>query len=321
MQLVGSANADVGIDAAWAVLTGGGSALDAVEVGVRAVEDNPADHTVGYGGYPNIWGQVELDASVMEGANRAAGAVGALQGYRGAVTVARAVLERLPHVLVVGAGAAQLAQDIGLRAETLLTPEADSVWRAGLHRIRPSVEREPTTIQTVTDVIGEMFDPERALEALPDVPRGGTVNLVAVDAEGHIASAVSTSGWAWKYPGRLGDSPLIGAGNYCDDRYGAATCTGWGELTIRSGTARSVVAELAAGLDLRSACLAAMQDLAGLEPGEPGVRGYVNVVAVDAAGNRCAMTTRAGTEYVWRSDEVDCSQREGREVVTPWTAS
>ncbi|HEY3717162.1 MAG TPA: N(4)-(beta-N-acetylglucosaminyl)-L-asparaginase [Jatrophihabitantaceae bacterium] len=316
MLVAGSANADVGIGLAWETLRAGGSALDAVEVGIRAVEDNPADHTVGYGGYPNIDGQVELDASVMEGTRRQAGAVGGLRGYRAAVTVARAVLEQLPHVLVVGDGAARLAHEIGLPTEDLLTPEAELTWREGLTRIRQSPQGESTAIEAVRDVIGEIFDPERALQPEPvEVPPGGTVNLIAVDADGHLASAVSTSGWAWKYPGRIGDTPVIGAGNYCDDRYGAATCTGWGELTIRAGTARAVVAGLAAGLDLDEACSAAIRDLAGLETGEPGGRGYVNLIAVDAAGNHCALTTKPGTEYVWRVDGMEAARREARTVV------
>lgn len=320
MLLIGSANADVGIDAAWKILLNGGSAIDAVEAGLREVEDNPADHTVGYSGYPNIDGQVELDASIMEGRRRQAGSVGGLRGYRAAITVARAVLERLPHVLVVGDGAARLAGEIGLVAEDLLTDEAGGTWRAGLQRVREHADDDKlSTIDSVHDVIGEIFDPEATRSATApvaaDVPPGGTVNLIALDASGHIVSGVSTSGWAWKYPGRLGDSPVIGAGNYCDDRYGAATCTGWGELTIRAGTARMVVAGLAAGLPLEQACRAAMADLVGLEDGEPGGRGYVNLVAMDAAGNHCALTTKPGTEYAWRTEELEGARREARTVV------
>jgi beta-aspartyl-peptidase (threonine type) len=318
MLLIGSANADVGIDLAWKVLLNGGSAVDAVEIGLREVEDNPSDHTVGYSGYPNIDGQVELDASIMEGTCRRAGSVGALRGYRAAITVARAVLERLPHVLVVGSGASRLASEIGLEAEDLLTDEARSTWRTGLSRVRPYPSGEISGIDSVHDVIGEIFDPETA-SGLPapaaDLPPGGTVNLIALDAAGHLASGVSTSGWAWKYPGRLGDTPVIGAGNYCDDRYGAATCTGWGELTMRAGTARMVVAGLAAGLPLEQACRNAMADLAGLEEGEPGGRGYVNLVAIDSSGNHCALTTKPGTEYVWRADELDRARREPRSLV------
>ena len=315
MQLIGSANADVGMDVAWETLLADASAMDAVEAGIRVVEDNAQDHTVGYGGYPNIRGKVELDASIMEGTHRKAGAVGALRGYRAAVTVARAVLERLPHVLVVGEGASLLAEEIGLPQEELLTPEAQATWRGGVERVQGDLGNL-TTIAAVHQVIGEIFDPEAPPKAgEPQLAPGGTVNLIAVDRAGRIASAVSTSGWAWKYPGRLGDTPVIGAGNYCDDRYGAAACTGWGELTIRAGTARSVVAGLASGLPLEDACRAAMRDLVGLEADEPGSRGYVNLVAVDRRGKHFAMTTKPGTEYVWRAEHMAGARRELRQLV------
>src|SRR4030081_1229637 len=104
MIVVASSNGLAGVDVAWEILAGGGSALDAVEAAARVTEDDPDDHTVGYGGYPNLLGEVELDASIMDGTTRQAGAVGALKGYRHPITVARAVMERLPHVLVVGEG-------------------------------------------------------------------------------------------------------------------------------------------------------------------------------------------------------------------------
>lgn len=292
MLVVASANGDVGIDAAWEVLVAGGRALDAVETGVRLVESNPEDHTVGYGGYPNLAGEVELDASVMEGTTRRAGAVGALAGYRHAVTVARAVLERLPHVLVTGAGAARLAAEIGLDREDLLTPETESLWRQGIEgRLPAGGGRE---------LASSMLERVRALSVDPEHV-AGTVNFLAVDAGGHLASAVSTSGFAWKYPGRLGDSPVIGAGNYCDDRYGAAACTGWGELAIRAGTARSVVASLAAGVPLVEACARAMADVTSLST--PGPPPLMHLVALDRHGHHCAMSTEPGTEYVYRSDD------------------
>lgn len=320
MIVVASANGDVGIDACWDMLDAGGSALDAVEAGTRAVEDNVDDHTVGYGGYPNITGQVELDASIMDGSRRRAGAVGALRGYRHAITVARAVMERLPHVLVVGDGAALLARELGLEPEDLLTAEAERMWQQGLNGLPQSGDPRsiPLVVEQVRDVIGEFFDPERAriaaAAAAAPAP-GGTVNFLAMDSFGHLASAVSTSGWAWKYPGRLGDSPVIGAGNYCDDRYGAAACTGWGELTMRAGTARTVVSGLAHGLSPEQAATAAVRDLADLELEEPGGRGYVNLIALDAIGRHTAVTTKAGTQYVWRADGMTAAVREHRTVV------
>jgi beta-aspartyl-peptidase (threonine type) len=292
MQLIGSSNAGVGMDAAWAILEAGGTALDAVEAAVRLVEDNPADHSVGYGGYPNLLGEVELDASLMDGATLRAGAVGALQGYRYPISVARKVLEELPHVMLVGAGAARFAAELGMTQENLLSPEAEATWRAGLAG------------QGMIDWAGVPELLAQLLRRAPEITRDpehttGTVNVIAQDRDGHIASAVSTSGWAWKYPGRLGDSPIIGAGNYADDRYGAAACTGWGEGAIRVGAARSVVLYLKAGYSLEEACRESFRDMAPLMRGTPN---SMHMVAVDRHGNRCALSTSEERSYVYRAD-------------------
>jgi beta-aspartyl-peptidase (threonine type) len=290
--IVGSANASVGMKAGWDILASGGSSLDAVEAVVRDVESNPEDHTVGYGGYPNLLGQVELDASIMDGTGRRSGSVGALQDYRHAITVARAVMERTPHVFIVGAGAARLAADIGLERENLLTPDVEKLWRE--------------QIRGQADAAGSGLRLQAAPQTTPADPEevGGTVNVLAIDRHGHIASAVSTSGWAWKHPGRLGDSPVIGAGNYADSRYGAACCTGWGELTVRAGTARVVVSALARGVPLYEACVEAMRDLS-LLAGVEDDRMPVSVVAVDAAGNHCSISSSEGREYVLWADGMD----------------
>ena len=125
------------------------------------------------------------------------------------------------------------------------------------------------------------------------------------DKEGHLASAVSTSGAAWKHPGRLGDSPIIGAGNYCDDRYGAATCTGWGELTLRASTARLVVEMMRRGASPPEACIAGLEDLQSLG-GIAGVPVIVNVVAVSPTGEVAAASTKVGTEYAyWEEGMTD----------------
>ena len=282
--LVASANGWVGMEAGWRVLSQGGSALDAVEAATREVEDDPADHTVGTGGYPNLVGTVELDASLMDGSTRRAGAVGAVQGVRHPISLARAVMDRLPHVLVVGEGAGRLADELGLERAELLTAAAAAAWREGVEgRIDPDHPHH-RLLQVVS---GLVRDPEHV---------AGTVNVLAIDRGGHLASAVSTSGWAWKYPGRLGDSPVIGAGNYCDDRHGAAACTGWGELAIRGATARTVVAALASGLSPPAACAQAVAELSGLDvpAGEP----MMQVVAIDPGGRHTAVSTQPGSTYV-----------------------
>lgn len=293
MLIIGSANALVGLDAGFEILAAGGSALDAVERATRIVEDNPDDHTVGYGGYPNLLGEVELDASIMDGATRRAGAVGALRGYREAISLARRVMEDLPHVFVVGEGAARFAAECGLTRDDLLSPEAEAVWRKG---VDAQLNGQPLPDQ-LAQLARLTTDPERA---------AGTVNVIAVDSQGHIASAVSTSGWAWKYPGRLGDSPVIGAGNYADDRYGAAGCTGFGELALRASTARSVVRSLEAGLDVASACTAAIEDLRTLGGVEPESL-IMNVVALDASGRHSAASTNPTAQYAVRSEEMSAA--------------
>jgi beta-aspartyl-peptidase (threonine type) len=297
--VVASSNGKVGIGAAMAVLRSGGSALDAVVAGIEPVESNPEDHSVGYGGLPNLIGEVELDASLMDGRTLAAGAVGALKGYEHPIAVARKVLEELPHVLLVGAGAARFAREMGFPERDLLTPAAAAIWRA---RLEQGAEVDPGTVKylgRMAELAKLATDPERPNE---------TVNFIARDREGDIACGVSTSGWSWKYPGRLGDSPLIAAGNYADNRHGAAACTGRGEMAIRAATARSVVLYLKMGLPLEAALREAMTDLHAVED---AYAGGMNVVALDRDGTPAAASNRQGATYiVMRDDMADYEERE-----------
>jgi beta-aspartyl-peptidase (threonine type) len=297
MVVIASANGDVGMAAAAEALREGGTALDAVEAGTRAVEANLEDHSVGVGGYPNLLGQVELDASLMEGTTRRAGAVAALQGFPHPVSVARAVLEHLPqHLLLVGEGAALFARERGFEAMPLLTPKAEDAWRRAMAGL-PTDDGANLSFQAK-----RAQDPERQV---------GTVNFVARDGQGRIASAVSTSGWAFKYPGRVGDSPLIGAGNYCDDRFGACCCTGLGEWAIRAGTARTVVSGLEYGLALAEACTRAVRDLFTL-PLPPGVEPVMNLIALDKDGSHAAYTTAEGRAYIWQTPDMTAHETAPR---------
>lgn len=290
MIVVASANGGVGMAAAVAVLRAGGSALEAVEAGTRVVEANADDHSVGVGGYPNVLGQVELDASIMEGTTRRAGAVAALQGYPHPVSVARALLEHLPqHVLLVGEGAARFAAERGFEARDPLTPEAEAAWR---RKIEGSVSGDAASLSFA---VRRAQDPERTV---------GTVNFIARDREGRLASTVSTSGWAFKYPGRVGDSPIIGAGNYCDDRYGACACTGLGEWAMRAGTARAVVQGLRQGLSLAEACVAAMRDLRDF-PLPPSIEHVMSLIALDRDGHHAGYSTADDRSYVWQTPDME----------------
>ena len=286
LLLVGSVNAHVGFRDGMAILRSEGSAVDAVVATIRRVEANPDDHSVGFGGLPNLEGEVELDASIMDGHTLATGAVAALQGYQDAIALARVVMDELPHVLVVGSGAGRLASEAGFQRQDLLTPEARVIWESPF--------TEAGTAEAYREKMHELAgrlsrDPERPHDA------HGTVNVIARDAAGNLASGVSTSGWAWKFPGRVGDSPIIGAGNYADNRWGAATCTGRGEMAQRCCTAHSVVTFMRCGMPLADALRAAAEDLHRL-PDE--YRSEVNIIGVDRDGRHLAVSTAPGKTYI-----------------------
>ena len=295
--VVATKNGAVGIGLAVEVLRRGGTAMDAVVAGIAAVEADPAEHSVGYSGLPNLLGEVELDASVMVGSNLATGAVGALSGYGDAIALARRVMEELPHVLVVGDGARRLAEELGFSPRELLTPEAEEIWRTRLDGGGGDRAAYNARIRGIVRRLSR--DPDLA-EAVAD--RHGTVNVIARDRTGDIACGVSTSGWAWKYPGRLGDSPIVGAGNYADNRWGAAACTGRGEMAQRCCTAHSVVTFMRFGMALTDALRAAMADVVALD--DP-YAGEMNILAIDKDGNHAGVSTTAARTYVYMSEEMD----------------
>jgi len=262
--IIGSERSEVGLPAGMAVLVDGGGALDAVEVAMRRCEDNEADHYVGTGGLPNARGVVELDASVMVGSTRAFGAVGAVKGFPNPISIARAVLERLPqHCLLVGEGAELFAEECGFARAELLTTEA---WRLYVEAI--DAQDESVEGEDAGTTAGELRYRASARElmrrfAAHDGP-WGTINVLALDASGELCVGVSTSGYPWKYPGRVGDSAVPGAGNYCDVRYGGAACTGRGEVALRASGARRVVDLLATGMEPSAACAAMLRDARSL---------------------------------------------------------
>ncbi|MGQ0552582.1 MAG: N(4)-(beta-N-acetylglucosaminyl)-L-asparaginase [Planctomycetota bacterium] len=229
--------------AAWDVLSRGAEhPLDACEAGVRVSEADPAVSSVGYGGLPNAAGEVELDAAVMRGDTLACGGVAALRRILHPVSVARRVMERTAHVLMVGEGALAFARAQGFAEQDLLTPES----RAAYERFRAA---QPVGGDAGTDAFEEA---RRA--TLQGAPREDhdTIGLIALD-NGRLATAVTTSGLAFKLPGRVGDSPIIGAGSYCDDLVGAAVSTGVGEEVIRTGGCVSIVEAMRRGLSPREA--------------------------------------------------------------------
>lgn len=295
--VVASTNGSVGINEAIAVLRQGGSAVDAVVAGIKRVEANPEDHTVGYSGLPNLLGDVELDASIMDGKGLRAGSVGALQGHQDAIELARRVMDELPHVLIVGGGAERLAKEIGLPEVDLLTEESRRVWLERFEGRDPKLVEQSAYYTRIREIVGNVTrDPE-----FPPPP-SGTVNFLALDQRGNLATGVSTSGWAWKYPGRLGDSPVIGAGNYADNRWGAAACTGRGEMAQRACSAHSVVTFLRFGLSLDEALRTAMIDLRGLD--DP-YASEMNIVALTPQGDHGAASTSRAKTYIYMTTEME----------------
>ena len=292
--VIGSERSEVGLPAAMAILRDGGSALDAVEQALRRCEDNPADHYVGTGGLPNAQGEVELDASLMVGSTRAYGAVGALRGYPNPISVARAVLERLPqHALLVGEGAARFAAECGFPRGELLTDAARAEWLAVLEAAEESVEGE-NTAATAGDRAYRSAAIELMRRLRPHDGPWGTINVLALDRGGELVVGVSTSGYPFKYPGRIGDSAIPGAGSYCDIRSGGAACTGRGELSMRVTGARAVVDRMAAGADPATACAAMLADAAGVPD---AFRSELRALALTPDGRHGGAAGQPGSTY------------------------
>jgi beta-aspartyl-peptidase (threonine type) len=303
------ANAEIRDDiiaAGAEMMRAGASAADVAERIACDVEDDPNEHSVGYGGLPNILGEVELDASFMDGDSLKAGAVAALKGFAHPISVARAVMQRLPHVMLAGAGAARFADEIGAQRRDNLSPEARQMWLDQLQRmgIREQIFQNARSMPdartlfeaSIKDVIGAVN------QALTVQEGHDTMNVIVRDTKGSLCSAVTTSGISWKYPGRVGDSPVIGAGNYADSRHGAAACMGLGEITIRLAIAARAVALMRAGLSLHDAgmdVLNDMQPVIGESIAEHHMRraDWVRVLLMDREGNVGGYATRAGLQY------------------------
>jgi len=294
MIIVGSTNADVGIQRGMDILRNGGSAIDAVEATIRLVEDNPEDHTVGFNSYPNVLGELQLDASIMDGSTLETGAIAAVRGYREAISIARKVKDVLPHVLLAGEGAERFAAEMGFQHQPHMVTEKISDLRE--ERLKEDMPQE------VFDGLASRADLHQWVRLATDPDKtGGTVNVLAKDGRGDLCTGVSTSGWAWKYPGRVGDSPIIGAGNYADNRYGAAGCTGMGEMAIRSATAHSVVFYLKTGASVEEAGIRAMQDLNDLGG---SYRAAMNIVALDSKGTPAGFTSMKGRTYIYQTGDM-----------------
>lgn len=222
-----------------------GKLLDAVVTGVNIVEDDPNDNSVGYGGLPNEEMEVELDACVMDGPTCRCGAVGALKYIKNPSKVARLVMERTDHIFLVGEGALKFADKMGFKRENLLTEDSRKKWLEWRSKL------------TATD---NWLTEEQEGTAFGEIIRQyGTITCIAVTANGDIAGTTTTSGLAWKIPGRVGDSPIIGAGLYVDNEVGAAGSTGRGEANIKVCGSHTIVELMRQGKSPEQACSEAVQ--------------------------------------------------------------
>ena len=254
---VASANGLESVATAVQVVESGGDTLEAVVQGVNLVELDPDDQTVGYGGLPNLDGVVQLDSSVMHGPSRGAGAVACLEGIKTPSRVAMDVMRHTDHVLLVAEGAQRFAVSMGHRLEDLLTERSRRQWiewRAKLSDqddyLSPGESGPPGPQDPDSDGILDSWDGVR--------PQG-TINCNVVNRDGDLSGVTTTSGLAWKVPGRVGDSPIVGAGLYVDNDVGACGSTGRGEAVIKTCGSHSVVELMRAGMAPTDACLEALR--------------------------------------------------------------
>lgn len=242
------------------IIQSGADTLEAVVAGVNIQEDDPEDTSVGYGGLPNEEGVVELDASVMHGPTRRAGAVASLRNIRYPSRVAKLVMERTDHLLLVGEGALRFARAHGFKEENLLTEKARTAWltwketMSGRDAWGPGLSAPALPVPAATDSALLAWAREVAMD-----PPTGTISCLALNARGELSGVTTTSGLAWKIPGRVGDSPLIGCGLFVENEVGAAGSTGRGEECIKVNGAHTVVEAMRRGATPREACLEALR--------------------------------------------------------------
>ena len=279
--------------------------MDAVEASIRAVEANPDDTSVGLGGIPNLLGVPQMDASIMDGRTMKTGAVAAVEGFMHVISIARRVLEVSQHVLLVGSGAEMFAEAEGFQRTDLLTNRSRKAYEAFINDSFDDLD-EDTRMRTNWARRYTRFKLIDWYEKLTD-DKHGTVNIMAMDTDGDICSGVSTSGTAYKLPGRVGDSPLIGAGNYCDNKIGAVACTGRGELAIRRSTARSIISYMENGKNLEDSCIQAMRDIIALNDS-----GGMNCLAFERGGKTfSASISRESIYYYMDIDSTGPEERKG----------
>ncbi|HVO57705.1 MAG TPA: N(4)-(beta-N-acetylglucosaminyl)-L-asparaginase [Dongiaceae bacterium] len=281
--IISSANGVNALQKGMDILKSGGDTLDAAVAAVTVVEDDPNDDSVGYGGLPNEEGEVELDASVMHGPTRRAGSVASVRRIKNVARLAKTVMERTNHVMIVGDGARRFAVAEGFEEMNLLTDHSRKIWlawkAASSFNWRPGIDspewngksaarRDANPLhsaefqQRLADICqGDEALMARAMQVIQD-PVTGTINCLAVNDKGEISGTTTTSGLSWKIPGRVGDSPVIGAGLYVDGDVGGAGSTGKGEENIKISGGHTIVEMMRKGMSPTDACLEALHRVA-----------------------------------------------------------
>lgn len=268
--------------AAWKILAAGGKVIDAVEEGVKVPEADPNNQSVGYGGLPDRDGRVTLDACIMHGADLSCGAVTCLEHIMHPVSVARLVMEQTPHVMLTGDGALQFALSKGFTKTNLLTPQSEKDWKEWLKK--------------------EKYAPQINVEQMKgDKNNHDTIGMIAIDAAGNVGGACTTSGLAYKMHGRVGDSPIIGAGLYADNEVGAATSTGMGEEVIRTCGSHTVVELMRQGHTPEQACKKAVERIMKRNP-EKAKTLQVGFLALHRSGAVGAWAIHKGFTYALRKE-------------------
>lgn len=264
---------------AWKTLSNGGRAVDAVEAGVKIPEADMNNHTVGRAGYPDRDGHVTLDACIMDEFGNC-GSVAAIENIAHPISVARLVMEKTPHVMLVGDGARQFAIEQGMKAEKLLTPESEKAWKEWLKTAKYS---PVMNIENKQHAPGNQYNHD-------------TIGMLAIDAKGNISGACTTSGMAFKMHGRVGDSPIIGAGLYVDNEVGGATSTGVGEEVIRNVGSFLVVELMRQGRSPEEACREAVNRIIKKKP-ETAKNIQVGFLAINKKGEYGAYAIQTGFSY------------------------
>ena len=276
--IISSANGVGALEKGMEILKSGGDTLDAAVAAVTVVEDDPNDDSVGYGGLPNEEGEVELDASVMHGPTRRAGSVASVRRIKNVAKLAKTVMERTNHVMIVGEGARRFAVAQGFEEMNLLTEHSRKIWLAwkasSSFNWRPGIDspewngkaasrgKNPLESEEFREQLAQICGYDqvlmaRALLVIQDPPTG-TINCLAVNGKGEVSGTTTTSGLSWKIPGRVGDSPIVGAGLYVDGDVGGAGSTGKGEENIKISGGHTIVEMMRKGMSPTEACLEAL---------------------------------------------------------------